>query len=124
MFFLESLGPYRDSQAYNPCMARPRCSSRFHFGVLEPRIRYTPPGQSTGYDYPLNYGNSECKAGALESPHVAGFQAHDQGLEPFCASDQWLFELDLRWRGRTTSLVLAEVVLCGQGRLQQCLLAL
>lgn len=26
-----------------------------------PRIRYTPKGQSTGYDYPLNYGNLQCK---------------------------------------------------------------
>lgn len=34
-------------------------------------IRYTPKGQSTGYDYPLNYGNLQC-------------QAHDSGLAPFC----------------------------------------
>lgn len=26
-----------------------------------PRIRYTPKGQSTGYDYPLNYGNLQCQ---------------------------------------------------------------
>lgn len=34
-------------------------------------IRYTPKGQDTGYDYPLNYGNLECKA-------------HDSRLPPFC----------------------------------------
>eukprot|EP00435_Cladocopium_sp_Y103_P024528 s4354_g6.t1 len=34
-------------------------------------IRYIPKGQDTGYDYPLNYGNLECKA-------------HDSGLPPFC----------------------------------------
>lgn len=34
-------------------------------------IHYTPKGQTTVYEYPLNYGNLECKA-------------HDSGLAPFC----------------------------------------
>ncbi|CAE7897194.1 unnamed protein product [Symbiodinium microadriaticum] len=35
-------------------------------------LMYTPPGSSTSYEYPSNYGNLECKA-------------HDTGLAPHCA---------------------------------------
>ena len=71
LFLLAPWGAFSDSSSTGlstcPCVEWANLG-QYRVGDV---IRYTPKGQDTGYDYPLNYGNLECKA-------------HDSGLAPWC----------------------------------------